>query len=192
MLRSFSIFCILFVVVGCAVTDSGGKPSVVATQDTTGQRTTSGNRFALPDGWRVRVRGTATVLTTPERDSHIALVDLVAKDADAAVTAAWRAYDPVAMNEMRHFYPDEKRLELVGTAQDTALGTDALLINTEWREFRSPNFDVLKKSLNNPLVIDGRNLYEPEQMQELGFTYDCIGRPGQHAAAVSLQVVQSA
>jgi len=77
-----------------------------------------------------------------------------------------RAYDPVAMKEMRHFYPEEKRL-----------GTDALLINTEWREFRSPDYDVLKKSLTNPLVIDGRNLYDPAHMREMGFTYDCIGRP---------------
>lgn len=88
-----------------------------------------------------------------------------------------RAYDPVAMNEMRHFYPDEKRLELVGTALDTAQNTDALLINTEWREFRSINMDAVKKALKRPLVIDGRNLYEPDNMKTLGLVYDCIGRP---------------
>jgi UDPglucose 6-dehydrogenase len=93
-----------------------------------------------------------------------------------------RAYDPVAMKEMRHFYPGEKRLELVGTAMDTLNNTDALLINTEWREFRSPDFDVLKKSLKTPIVIDGRNLYDPVQMREMGFTYDCIGRPEQAIA----------
>jgi UDPglucose 6-dehydrogenase len=103
-----------------------------------------------------------------------------------------RAYDPVAMNEMRHFYPDEKRLELVGTAQDTVEGTDALLINTEWREFRSPNFEILKKHLNNPLIIDGRNLYDPKQVTEAGLVYDCIGRPGKHAQAPALKAVQSA
>ena len=103
-----------------------------------------------------------------------------------------RAYDPVAMNEMRHFYPNEKRLELVGTAQDTVEGTDALLINTEWREFRSPNFDVLKSSLKHPVIIDGRNLYEPQQMKDLGFTYDCIGRPLDSQSAVALKAVQSA
>ena len=103
-----------------------------------------------------------------------------------------RAYDPVAMQEMRHFYPDEKRLELVGTAQDTVDGTDALLINTEWREFRSPDLEALKRSLNNPLVIDGRNLYDPEQMSELGITYDCIGRPGQHAKLVAVDSAKSA
>ncbi len=89
-----------------------------------------------------------------------------------------RAYDPVAMVEMRHFYPDEKRIELVGTAQDTVDGADALLIATEWSEFRSPNWEAMKKGLNQPLVIDGRNLYDPEMMREQGFMYDCIGRPG--------------
>ena len=88
-----------------------------------------------------------------------------------------RAYDPVAMKEMRHFYPDEKRMELVGTAMDTVEGCDALLINTEWREFRSINTDAVKKALRQPVVIDGRNLYEPETMLEAGFIYDCIGRP---------------
>lgn len=103
-----------------------------------------------------------------------------------------RAYDPVAMKEMRHFYPDEKRLELVGTAIDTLDGTDALLINTEWREFRSPNFSAIKKSLNNPLIIDGRNLYDPIQVSEAGLVYDCIGRPGKHSEPAALKVVQSA
>ncbi|MEE9335986.1 MAG: UDP-glucose/GDP-mannose dehydrogenase family protein [Granulosicoccaceae bacterium] len=90
-----------------------------------------------------------------------------------------RAYDPVAMSEMRHFYPDEKRLELVGTAQDTAMGADALLICTEWSEFRSPDLDALKKSLKQAVIIDGRNLYDPATMREAGFIYDCIGRPQQ-------------
>jgi len=92
-----------------------------------------------------------------------------------------RAYDPVAMNEMRHFYPDEKRLELVGTALDTTQGADALIINTEWREFRSLNMDVVKDSLKRALIIDGRNLYEPENLKAAGIEYDCIGRP--HKAA---------
>ncbi len=89
-----------------------------------------------------------------------------------------RAYDPVAMSEMRHFYPDEKRIELLGTAQDTVVDADALLICTEWSEFRSPNWEAMKKGLKQPLVIDGRNLYDPEVMRTNGFMYDCIGRPG--------------
>ena len=88
-----------------------------------------------------------------------------------------RAYDPVAMAEMRHFYPDEKRIELLGTALDAVDGADALLIATEWSEFRTPNWEGMKKGLKQPLVIDGRNLYDPNVMREHGFTYDCIGRP---------------
>lgn len=88
-----------------------------------------------------------------------------------------KAYDPVAMQEMRHFYPNEENLQLIGTAQDCCDGADALLINTEWREFRSPNWEVLKGSLLRPLIIDGRNLYDPEQVRTMGLQYDCIGRP---------------
>nr|MBX2835881.1 UDP-glucose 6-dehydrogenase [Gammaproteobacteria bacterium] len=88
-----------------------------------------------------------------------------------------KAYDPVAMQEMRHFYPNEKNLQLIGTAQDCCDGADALLINTEWREFRSPNWEVLKEGLLRPLIIDGRNLYDPEQVRSMGLQYDCIGRP---------------
>lgn len=88
-----------------------------------------------------------------------------------------KAYDPVAMQEMRHFYPNEKRLQLMGTAQDCCDGAEALLINTEWREFRSPNWDAMKESLERPIIIDGRNLYDPDTVMNLGFVYDCIGRP---------------
>ena len=88
-----------------------------------------------------------------------------------------RAYDPVAMAEMRHFYPDEKRIELLGTALDALDNADALLIATEWSEFRTPHWEAMKKGLKQPLVIDGRNLYDPNVMREHGFIYDCIGRP---------------
>ena len=90
-----------------------------------------------------------------------------------------KAFDPVAMQEMRHFYPNEKRMQLMGTAQDCCEDADALLINTEWREFRSPNWEALKASLKRPLIIDGRNLYDPKQVIEQGLVYDCIGRPQQ-------------
>ena len=88
-----------------------------------------------------------------------------------------RAYDPVAMKEMRHFYPGEKSLELIGTAQDCCDNADALLINTEWAEFRSPDFDTIKSHMNRNLIIDGRNLYDPAHMIDVGIDYDCIGRP---------------
>ena len=88
-----------------------------------------------------------------------------------------RAYDPVAMSEARHLYPDEKRLTLMGTALDAVEGADALLINTEWREFRSPDWDRVKSSLVKQIVIDGRNIYDPRVMRQQGIDYQCIGRP---------------
>ena len=100
-----------------------------------------------------------------------------------------RAYDPVAMKEMRHFYPNEKRLELVGTAMDTIEDCDALLINTEWHEFRSLNIEQLHGRLKQPIVIDGRNLYDPAQMRDAGFHYECIGRPDTITQNVALKVV---
>ena len=102
-----------------------------------------------------------------------------------------RAYDPVAMKEMRHFYPDEKRLELVGTSMDTLDGCDALLINTEWREFRSPNLERVRDALKEALVIDGRNLYDPKDVLAAGITYDCIGRPARPKPAVELKAVSN-
>ncbi len=88
-----------------------------------------------------------------------------------------KAYDPVAMSEARRMFPDEKRIALMGTALDALDGADALLINTEWREFRSPDWDRVKQNLSQPVVIDGRNIYDPVSMREAGISYSCIGRP---------------
>ena len=87
-----------------------------------------------------------------------------------------RAYDPVAMDAARRLYPDQPRLILCPSAEDAVKGADALAIATEWREFRSPDFRVLKSSLRSPVVFDGRNLYEPEQMRRMGFEYFGVGR----------------
>ena len=87
-----------------------------------------------------------------------------------------RAYDPVAMDEARRLYPDQARLILCPSAEDAVKGADALAIATEWREFRSPDFEVLKSSLRTPAIFDGRNIYEPAQMKRYGFDYYSIGR----------------
>ena len=87
-----------------------------------------------------------------------------------------RAYDPVAMDEARRLYPDEPRLVLCPDAEDAVKGADALAVATEWREFRSPDFGVLKSSLKSPVVFDGRNVYEPEHMRQIGFEYFGVGR----------------
>lgn len=90
--------------------------------------------------------------------------------------ATVKAYDPVAMNEARHLYPNEERLQLMGTSHDALIGADALFINTEWREFRSPDWSFVNNTLKSPVVFDGRNLYDPVLLSDLGFDYYAIGR----------------
>ena len=87
-----------------------------------------------------------------------------------------RAYDPMAMAEARRLYPDKTHLILCPSAEDAVKGADALAIVTEWREFRSPDFSVLKRSLKAPVIFDGRNIYEPEQIRGQGFEYFGVGR----------------
>jgi UDPglucose 6-dehydrogenase len=89
-----------------------------------------------------------------------------------------QAYDPVAMDEARHLYPDTSQLKLAGTALDALTDADALIINTEWQEFRSPDWNGIKQSLTEAVVFDGRNLYDPEVLASMNVQYYCIGRPG--------------
>jgi UDPglucose 6-dehydrogenase len=94
-----------------------------------------------------------------------------------------RAYDPEAMDEARRLYPDQDGLKLCESAQDTLKGADALAIVTEWQEFRSPDFRLIKQELANPVVFDGRNLYDPAFMTAQGLTYYAIGRDNLPSAA---------
>lgn len=87
-----------------------------------------------------------------------------------------QAYDPVAMDETQHIYGLRDDLKLVGTKEAALERADALIICTEWKNFRAPNFDLIKSSLKEPVVFDGRNLYEPERMVTLGFKYYAVGR----------------
>jgi UDPglucose 6-dehydrogenase len=100
-------------------------------------------------------------------------------DALLAAGAGVRAYDPVASSEAQRLYanaPFADRLVFCKDAYEAATGADALLIATEWKEFRSPDYDRLKTVLLEPLIFDGRNLYDPALMQRLGFEYFAIGR----------------
>ena len=72
-----------------------------------------------------------------------------------------RAYDPEAMDEAARIYADQQGLTLCESAYDALEGADALVIVTEWQEFRSPDFDELKSTLTDPVIFDGRNLYDP-------------------------------
>jgi UDPglucose 6-dehydrogenase len=87
-----------------------------------------------------------------------------------------RAFDPVAMDECRRIYGERNDLQLCKNGAETLEGADALVIVTEWHEFRSPDFDDIKKVLRSPVVFDGRNLYDPAQMSAAGFSYYAIGR----------------
>jgi UDPglucose 6-dehydrogenase len=87
-----------------------------------------------------------------------------------------RAYDPVAMPEAARIYGPRSDLVLCKSAAETLEGADALAIVTEWQEFRSPDFESIARSLRNPVIFDGRNLYDPQLLKRLGFTYFAIGR----------------
>lgn len=90
--------------------------------------------------------------------------------------ATVQAYDPEAMEEAQRIYGLRDDLTLSGTPQAAIKGADALVICTEWRQFRAPDFDRLKELLKEPVLFDGRNMYEPERMKLKGFTYYAIGR----------------
>lgn len=87
-----------------------------------------------------------------------------------------QAFDPEAMEEARRIYGDRSDLVLVATKEDALKGADALVICTEWQNFRAPDFDLIKATLKQAAIFDGRNLYEPERMAQRGFTYYGIGR----------------
>jgi UDPglucose 6-dehydrogenase len=86
-----------------------------------------------------------------------------------------KAYDPVAGHEASKLF--ENRIEICQNAYDAVEGSDALAIMTEWNEFRSPDFEFLKKQLKRSVVFDGRNLFNPQSVEASGLNYYCIGRP---------------
>jgi UDPglucose 6-dehydrogenase len=88
--------------------------------------------------------------------------------------AAVRAYDPAAAPVARRIF--DSRITLCERSYDALAGADALAIVTEWNEFREPDFEKMRSLLKSPVVFDGRNIYTPEQMRALGFTYFSIGR----------------
>ncbi|MFA7494027.1 MAG: UDP-glucose/GDP-mannose dehydrogenase family protein [Proteiniphilum sp.] len=85
-----------------------------------------------------------------------------------------RAYDPAAMEEARHWLNDS--IYYATDIYDAANGADALIVPTEWKEFRLPNWSILKKIMHNHLVIDGRNIYNQEELASYGFVYSGIGQ----------------
>lgn len=93
-----------------------------------------------------------------------------------AAGAKVQAYDPVAMEETQRIYGSPPNLTLAGTKEAALQGADVLVIVTEWRNFKTPDFDLIKSTLSHPVIVDGRNLFDPKTMRDRGFTYYAIGR----------------
>jgi len=105
-----------------------------------------------------------------EAPSRVLVAELLARG--ASVTA----YDPVAMDEARHIYKAESRVRFADSPMAALEGADALAIVTEWKEFRSPDFQRVKAVLRTPAIFDGRNLYDPAEVRRNGLEYYPIGR----------------
>jgi UDPglucose 6-dehydrogenase len=93
-----------------------------------------------------------------------------------AMGATVRAHDPEALKEARRHFGD--RISLSSNQYDILAGADALLVITDWNEYRTPDFDRIRGALRHPIIIDGRNLYKPERMKGAGFRYVPLGRSG--------------
>lgn len=90
--------------------------------------------------------------------------------------ATVRVYDPVAIEEAKRIYGQRDGLFYASSPDDAVAGADALAILTEWLMFRSPDFEMIKRELKEPVIFDGRNIYNPDFMEQSGFTYYSIGR----------------
>jgi UDPglucose 6-dehydrogenase len=124
-----------------------------------------GRRFAL---WGLAFKPNTDDMR--EAPSRVIIAELLKRG--AAVTC----FDPVAMTEARHIYEKEKAITFADTAMAALDGADALVIMTEWKAFRSPDFDAVKRALKSPVIFDGRNLYEPAVVKSHGIEYFPIGR----------------
>ncbi|QSI79035.1 UDP-glucose dehydrogenase family protein [Niveibacterium microcysteis] len=126
----------------------------------------SGKRFAV---WGLAFKPNTDDMR--EATSRVVIEELFKRGATVS------AYDPVAMAETKRIFGDEPRLAYARNPMDALEGADALVIVTEWKEFRSPDFARIKAVLRSPVVFDGRNLYDPAMPRAAGLTYLPIGRP---------------
>jgi UDPglucose 6-dehydrogenase len=124
-----------------------------------------GRRFAL---WGLAFKPNTDDMR--EAPSRYLISDLF--EAGATVTA----YDPVSMEEAKRIYGEEPRLSYAAKPLDALDGADGLIIVTEWKEFRSMDFEAIKGRLKTPIIFDGRNLYNPALVREAGIEYFAIGR----------------
>ena len=111
----------------------------------------------------------------PETDDMRESTALVIIDSLLKAGCNIRAYDPVAMDECKRRLPDAP-ITYCRDMYDAVLDADAMLLLTEWKEFRLPTWAVIRKEMVRPLVIDGRNIFDIEELEENGFEYHCIGK----------------
>ena len=125
----------------------------------------AGKRFAV---WGLAFKPNTDDMR--EASARVLIAELLARG--ATVTA----YDPVAMTEARRIFGDEPRIAYADNPDAALVGADALAIVTEWKEFRSPDFERIASTLKTPVIFDGRNLYEPKVVRDAGIDYQPIGR----------------
>ncbi|QID17395.1 UDP-glucose/GDP-mannose dehydrogenase family protein [Nitrogeniibacter mangrovi] len=125
----------------------------------------SGRRFAM---WGLAFKPNTDDMR--EAPSRVIAAELFKRGATVV------AYDPVAMQEAERIFGDEPRLSYAGRPKSALDEADALVIVTEWKEFRSPDFDAIKSRLKQPVIFDGRNMYDPAMVREQGIEYHGIGR----------------
>ena len=110
----------------------------------------------------------------PETDDMREAPSLILIDKLLNAGCKVRVYDSAAMTECRRRIGDS--VCYATDMYDAALDADALMLVTEWKEFRLPSWAVIKKAMRTPVLLDGRNIYEKKEIEELGFTYHCIGK----------------
>lgn len=125
----------------------------------------SGKHFAL---WGLAFKPNTDDMR--EAASRILIGDLIS--AGATITA----YDPVAMQEAQHIFRNEQKLKFADTHLAALENADALVIVTEWKEFRSPDFSIIKQKIKENIIFDGRNIYDPAVVKKAGIKYHAIGR----------------
>jgi UDPglucose 6-dehydrogenase len=124
-----------------------------------------GRKFAI---WGASFKpGTASIDGAPSLKTIEAII---------AQEAEVRIHDPEANGNIHHVYHDNPQVKTISGKYDALKNVDAMLLLTEWPEYWSPDFEVMKKQMKSPVIVDGRNVYNREQIESLGFTYYSIGR----------------
>ena len=157
------------------------EPSLILTVDALNARQKQRFFEKISDYFGGKLKGKTIALWglafKPNTDDMREAPSLVVIGGLLAAGAKVKAYDPEAGGEARKHFRGKRGLVICKSASEAATGADALVVVTEWNEFRTPDFPQLKKLLKRPLIFDGRNLYDPSLLKSYGFEYFPVGRP---------------